>query len=241
MSEHLKSAGSSPPSRNLGSLPRRYSGLLRSRGLKRTLRIIRANTDDALFDFRYGVRTGRMVGLGDLEVVGDNREQGYYYQPVRVLVFRSALDSFKIPPDGIFVDYGSGKGRALLLSIEYGFERAVGIEFSPDLCRMAEDNLDRFRTRTGRRFESRVLNEDAACYQVNDDDCVFFLYDPFGQKVLEQVLGNIRHSLQSKPRAIHVIYAYPVHRQVLDDDPFWRTVAETTSGGFDPFVYYQPR
>jgi len=27
----------------------------------------------------------------------------------------------------------------------------------------------------------------------------------------------------------------------LDDDPFWRLVAETTSGGLDTFLYYQPR
>ena len=241
MSDTLKTPPSSPPSRSLSSLPNRYLYLLRNRGLKRTVKIIRAHADDALFELRYGVRTGRMVGLGDLEVVGDNKDQGYYYQAVQVSVFRSVFDSFQIPADGVFVDYGSGKGRAVMLSIEYGFHRAVGIEFARDLCREAEHNLDKFRARTSGHFEARVLNGDAACYQVHDDDCVFFLYDPFGKKVLEQVLCNIRLSLQSKPRLIHVVYGYPVHRQVLDDDPFWRVAGETTSGGFDPFVYYQPR
>jgi ribosomal protein S18 acetylase RimI-like enzyme len=239
--ESPQTPGSSPPSRTLISLPIRYLHLLHSRGFKRTLNIVNANANDALFELRYGVHTGRMVGLRDLEVVGDNRDQGYYYQAVRALVFRSAFDYFQIPSSGIFVDYGSGKGRALMLAIEYGFDRAVGIEFAIELCREAEGNLSKFRARSNRDFEARILNLDAACYTVNDDDCVFFLYDPFGKEVLEQVLSNIRHSLQSKPRLIHVVYAHPLYRQLLDDDPFWRTVGDTTSGGFDTFVYYQPR
>jgi hypothetical protein len=193
-----------------------------------------------LFDLRYGVSTDRYVDLKDLKVVGDNRDEGVSYQPIKSLVFRSAIDSFQIPTDGVFVDYGSGKGRAMLLSILYGFHCVVGIEFAQELCREAENNLDKFRARTGRRFGARVLNVDAARYPVNDDDCVFFLYNPFERKVVEQVLVNIRHSLQSKPRLIHILYANPVHRRVLDDDPFWSTVGETDSDGLETFVYYQP-
>ena len=195
----------------------------------------------SVFDFRYGVRTDQWVELSDLEVVGDNRDQGRSYQPIRPLIFRSALDSFKIPREGVFVDYGSGKGRVLMLSVLSGFHRTVGIEFAPDLCRVAEHNLDKFRARTGMQFEALVLNVDAACYKVNDDECVFFLFNPFDGEVLEQVLRNIRYSLQHKPRSIHIIYANPVHRQVLDNDPFWLNVGETDCGGFETFVYYQAR
>lgn len=240
MSEPLQTARSSLPRSRLSSLPSRSFNSLRSRGIRPTLRIIRAYVDDALFDLRYGVRTNRWVDLKDMEVVGDNRDQGCNYQPVKALAFRLAFDSFKIPPDGVFVDYGSGKGRGLLLSILYGFHRAVGIEFAPGLCREAEHCLDTFRVRTGRDFEAHVLNQDAVCYPVNDDDCVFFLFNPFERKVLEHVLRNIRHSLQSKPRSIHIVYANPVHRQVLDGDPFWRAVGETDSGGLETFVYYRP-
>ena len=240
MSETHHTARSSLPRSRLSSLPSRSLNSLRSRGIRPTLRIVRAYADDALFDLRYGVHTNRWVDLGDLEVVGDNRDQGCNYQAVKALAFRSAMDSFQIPSDGVFVDYGSGKGRALLLSILYGFRRAVGIEFAPGLCREAEHSLDRFRARTGRSFEARVLNLDAVCYPVNDDDCVFFLFNPFERKVLEQVLSNIRRSLESKPRSIHIVYTNPVHRRVLDDDPFWRTIGETDSGGLETFVYYRP-
>lgn len=232
MSEHPQKAVSSLPSRSLHSL--------RSRGLRPTLRIIGSYADDAFFDRRNGVHTRRWVNLRDLDVVGDNKDQGINYHPIKVRVFRSAFDLFRIPCDGVFVDYGSGKGRVMVLSILYGFQRSVGVEFASSLSRDSEDNLDRFRTRTGRRFDARVLNVDAALYPVDDDDCVFFLYNPFGRKVLQQVLTNIRRSLESRPRSIHVVYANPVHRKAFDDDPFWETAGETDSGGLETFVYYRP-
>ncbi|MGZ5369812.1 class I SAM-dependent methyltransferase [Aeromicrobium sp.] len=241
MSENPQNAEYSLPSRSLRTLPGRSLKSLRSRGIRSTLRIIRSHAGSALFDLRYGVHTDQWVNLDELELVGDNRDKGNAYQPIRPLMFRSAMDSFRIPRDGVFVDFGSGKGRVLLLAILYGFHRAVGVEFARELCHDAEHNLDKFRKRTGKDFEARVLDLDAAAYQVDDDDCVFFLFNPFGRDVLEQVLSNIRQSLASKPRPIHVVYANPVHRQVLDDDPFWRTVEETTSGGIETFVYYQPR
>lgn len=229
------------PSRSVTTLPRRSVNSLRRRGLKPTLRYIRAYADDAWFDRRYGVQTDRWVALKDLEVVGDNKAQGGNYQPIKADQFRSAIRYFQIPTNGVFVDYGSGKGRVLFLAILYGFNRVAGVEFATALCEEADHNFESFRRRTGREFEAHTVNVDAAEYSVNDDDCVFFMNNPFNSEVLEQVLDNIRLSLRSKPRAIHLIYVNPHHRRLLDDDPFWRLINETDSGGLEPAVYYQPR
>jgi SAM-dependent methyltransferase len=173
--------------------------------------------------------------------VGNNKNEGGNYQPIKADQFRSAVSFFQIPTDGAIVDYGSGKGRVLLLAILYGFHRVVGVEFAQALCEDAERNFERFRERTGREFAARVVNVDAADYEVRDDDCVFFLNNPFTSKVLGNVLANIRLSLQSRPRRIHIVYVNPFQRQVLDGDPFWRLVAETDSGGLETAVYYQSR
>ena len=191
---------------------------IRSRGLKPTFRIIRGYKDDAMFDFRYGVNTCRPVDLKDIEVVGDNRDQGVKYQPIKSRVFRSAINKFRIPPDGVFVDYGSGKGRILLLAVLYGFQQTVGVEFAKDLFSTAEHNVQPFRDRTGMQFDARILNQDAACYQVNDDDCVLFLYNPFQRDVLEQVLNKIRLSLHSKPRSI-----FTLSMRIPSTATFWMT------------------
>ncbi|HEY1990434.1 MAG TPA: hypothetical protein VGG43_13275 [Acidimicrobiales bacterium] len=231
---------SSLPSRSIVTLPRRSINSIRRRGLRPTLRFIRAYADDALFERRYGVHTDQWIALDDLAVVGDNKDLGQNCQPIKADVFRSVMNCFQIPPDGVFVDFGSGLGRVLLLAILNGFDRVVGVEFAEAVCEEAEHNLAKFRDRTGRQFESRVVNVDAASYSIGDDESVFFFHNPFDGTVLERVLKNIRLSLRSRPRPVHVVYVVPKHRQLLDDDPFWRVITETDSGGLSTAVYYQP-
>ena len=234
-----------PAGRNVGSLPKlgglpnRALNSLRSRGLKPTLRMIRAYAEDALFELKYGVRTHRSVDLQDLDIVGDNRGSSYSYVPVKVLLFRDALNEFGIPAHGTFVDLGSGKGRALSLAALYGFRRVVGVEFAQELCSNAEHNVKKFRERTRSQFEVEVFNVDAARYPVADDDHVFFFYNPFGSEVLSQVLINILDSLHRNPRPIHVVYAHPTQRHLLDANPLWRLMGETTSGGIETVLHYQ--
>ena len=45
-----------------------------------------------------------------------------------------------------FVDLGAGKGRALLMASDYPFQRIVGVEFMPDLCRAAQKNIAGYST-----------------------------------------------------------------------------------------------
>jgi predicted RNA methylase len=40
-----------------------------------------------------------------------------------------------------FVDFGSGKGRVLLVASHYPFREVVGVEFSPELQKIAEGNI----------------------------------------------------------------------------------------------------
>jgi len=241
VAETWRTRGHELPSRRLTTVPRRTVDFLREHGIRATLRKIRAHVDNALFDRRYGVQSDQWVALDDLTVVGDNRDLGGNCQPVKPLAFKAAMNRFRIPPDGVFVDLGSGSGRALMMAALFGFRRLVGVEFAVDICDLAEQNLETFRGRTGKQFEYRILNLDASDYQVADDDCVFFLYNPFDQPVLEAVLRNIRRSHEAEPRSIHLVYGNPWHRQVLDDDPFWLAVDETDTGGLEDFVHYRPR
>ena len=180
----------------MGRLPNRALNSLRSRGPGPTLRMIRAYAEDAVFELKYGVRTRRWVDVQDLDIVGENRSSSYSYVPVKVLLFRDALNEFGIPAHGTFVDLGSGKGRALSLAVLYGFRRVVGVEFAQELCSHAEHNVRKLRERTGRQFEVEVLNMDAARYSVADDDHVFFFYNPFGSEVLSRV-GADKPALRS--------------------------------------------
>ena len=59
-----------------------------------------------------------------------------------------------------FIDFGCGKGKVLLLAAELPFQRIIGIEFSPALARVAEENLKSYR---GKR---RCSNVQVTCADV---------------------------------------------------------------------------
>jgi len=241
VTETPRTGGAELPSRRLTTVPRRAIAFLRTHGVRATLRKMRAHVDNAVFDRRYGVASDQWVAVTDLAVVGDNQDLGANCQPIKPLAFKAAMDAFQVPRDGVFVDFGSGAGRALMLAAQAGFHRLVGVEFATDVCDVAERNLDTFRAKAGVEFEYRILNLDATDYVVDDDDRVFFLYNPFDRPVLDAVLANIRRSYESSPRPIHLVYGRPLQRQALDDDPFWIAVDETDTGGLEDFVHYRPR
>ena len=61
--------------------------------------------------------------------------RGYPYKATRVLPLRKLFCIIKgmIPVDSIFVDFGCGKGRALLIASEYNFKSVRGVEFAHEL------------------------------------------------------------------------------------------------------------
>ena len=47
------------------------------------------------------------------------------------------------PGQDVFVDYGAGKGRTVVLASTYQFKRVIGVELAPELAAIAEENLFR--------------------------------------------------------------------------------------------------
>ena len=75
---------------------------------------------DRAFDSRHGVETGGIIQLNQLQIAGSSWEQGVPYWAIDPGVFTQLLGAFSIQHDNFtFIDYGSGKGRAVLLASEY--------------------------------------------------------------------------------------------------------------------------
>ncbi len=126
------------------------------------------------------------------------RNDGLDYSPVP---FRAFFRAMKHVPDelltGTFLDYGAGKGRALVLAARYyKFRRVVGVEMNVQLCREAAHNLKK-HVAAGR---AEVICTDAATYQPPCDTTVFFLFNPFLGETMKMVVHNLRESLVESPR-----------------------------------------
>jgi SAM-dependent methyltransferase len=183
----------------------------------------------ARVDRKYGSETSGRVPLERLDIESPNLEDGVQYEPVTEIYLRRALRAMRIPPHTFaFVDLGSGKGRPLLIAADYSFTRVIGVEFSPTLHRIAQRNIARFRARTGsaQRFELHL--GDAASFDFPPEPVALHLYNPFGERVLDQVLSRLEESLEESPRDVIVFYVNPVHRWLLDKAPFLRRIKATS-------------
>ncbi|MFA7348744.1 MAG: class I SAM-dependent methyltransferase [Desulfurivibrionaceae bacterium] len=190
---------------------------VKDKGLARTVSIIFNRMFDFHFDWKYKTDTRNKVSLHDLTVNGENKARGSFYQPTMALSFNRLLDTVPLPPDSVLVDFGCGKGRVLLLAVLRGIRKAVGIEFSPELCAIARNNIKIVEQATGSRLNVAVIEGDVTQYVIEDDQNVFFFFNPFDDVVLEAVVKNMKKSLHRKPREIAVIYYNPVHSHILDN------------------------
>lgn len=186
---------------------------------------------DAEFDRRFGVKTGGNIDLVDLTVLPTpSRTYGRGYQATSETLFAKMLSA--VPADlenFIFVDFGSGLGRVLLLASEHPFRAIRGVEFSPDLHKIACDNIRSYRSHTQKCRDVASICHDAAEYTIPEGDAVFYFYNPFHEPVMTRVMQNIQHSLQKNPRKAYLIYYNPVARNIIDRSPVFRLTAEAST------------
>ena len=151
------------------------------------------------FDRRLGVRTR---GYSDLR-----------YEPTPAEVFHEIIAKIPFDPgDFVFVDFGSGKGKVLMLAAHYPFRRVVGCELWEDLHRIAVENLASFRERSACAVAITPLRIDAAEFPLPDEPLVLYFFNPFPEAVLSRVLENLRESLARAPRRVYVLFYGPVRR-----------------------------
>ena len=176
---------------------------------------------DRKFDREHGVDTARIVHLQALEIESDNRELGVRYQATNPDLFRERIADLPIDHSRyVFVDFGSGKGRALMLASEFPFRRIVGVEFSPELTEIARRNLGSYRSERRRCEDVELVCTDAVEYEIPDDPVVLYFYNPFDEPVLRRVLARIRASLEARPRPGFVVTTGETSRQAIEEAGF---------------------
>lgn len=185
-------------------------------GFVQTFAIMWSVVVDLGFDRRFGTDTFRRIPREEIRTDSENIVHCVNYGASKAMPFMRLMDRLKLPKDGVFVDLGSGKGRALMLASRYGFRKVIGIEFSEELCATARDNLGKFLRKCPSRSQVEVINSDVTRYRMQDDETVFFLLDPFHAPVLTAVMDNLRASLARRPRAIWLIYSVPRESEAID-------------------------
>lgn len=207
------------------------------RGIGRTLTVGLSYAEDYLFDWRNGTDTIRRVEVGTLDFSSSNKAQAKTYGATKARPFLKLLDLLNLPRDATFVDIGSGKGRVLMLAAQAGFRRIVGIDFSPQLCEIATQNVEAFRKHTHTNAQIHIQQADATEYEFTADQRVFFMFDPFLPTVLRPVIQNLGQSITRFPRQCWLIYLAPKYHQTIAETNVFPEPRDFTLFGADYKVY----
>jgi hypothetical protein len=158
------------------------------------------------FDRELNIETTDIVHLNALAVGGTTAEHGTGYQPSDPDLFSGIVRSLTIDLGKYtFVDFGSGKGRVVLMAAMLPFRRIVGVEFAEALHQIACDNKARFPTDKLRCEHVELLRMDAVDFVIPEGPLVLYFHNPFDKVVMDRVASNISRSATQRPRPIYVI------------------------------------
>jgi SAM-dependent methyltransferase len=168
------------------------------------------NPLDWFWDLRFGIKT-----FGYHPAEGHESGARWYLHFVPSVyddLFR-AFRAVGLNRDDVFVDVGSGLGRAVFAAAHAGVQKATGIEYVAGLHAAAERN----------RHTCRL---DRSCIAFHCGDAldidisaatVLFLFHPFGANTMAPFLEKLRHDRQAAKvtHAVRIIYYNPVFPDVF--------------------------
>ncbi len=151
-----------------------------------------------------------------LEELNLPEDRCHYYADSGGPHLDKVLKTLKITARDSVVDFGSGKGGALITLSRYPFARIAGVEISPELVTIAKENLAKLD------IKNVTMNVcDAVNFADLDEFNYFYFFSPFPAAVMSAVVRNIRASLTNKPRKATIIYFNPeCHDAMVTDSPF---------------------
>lgn len=199
---------------------------VRDRGFGPTLDLARKNIAyelrwylDRRFDRMHGTETSDRIELAQLDVVGDNRDQGVYYEPTSTRMFRRVMAQVAAKvtfSDFSFIDYGSGKGRTLLMASDYPFRTIIGVEFSRELHETAQRNIAVYRGRRQRCNDLVSIHSDATVYDPPPGDLLVYFFNPFLKEVMMRVLANLARVARQNGSRVVLVYLNPLSSDVVE-------------------------
>ena len=185
---------------------RSFASVLREHGVRALFRAITNRLYIRWFEWRLGIRSEAVI---DLKELGIKNELFRPYVPTDYRSFHTILRALEIrPTEDVFLDFGSGMGRAVIVAAKYPFRKIYGIEVAPQLNQVARQNVSNALPRLKCR-DIELITTDAREFAIPDEVTAIYFFNPFGGEVLADVLQNIRASVRRQPRALRLICKIP--------------------------------
>jgi SAM-dependent methyltransferase len=167
---------------------------------------------EKVVDRRRGTDTSRIV---DLATAGLHTDGRIPYVPSGWRSLPSALRHIPVSEDDVFLDLGCGKGRVVLQAAERPFKRVIGVELSPELIAVAQENLHAVRHKL-RCQNVELIQADITTWAIPDDVTILYAYNPVRGELFDAAMKAMIASYDRNPRPLYLLYRYPREHDALE-------------------------
>ncbi|MBP6686240.1 MAG: class I SAM-dependent methyltransferase [Lacibacter sp.] len=169
---------------------------------------------------KYGINTTSANELTEFKIKGNQLAHATEYMPVNYFTIEQVLDHLpEKAKQGMFLDIGCGKGRALCVAAAYGFIKLYGIDFAKQLIDQAEQNLLLAKKRYP-NLNYELSWSDISTLEIGKEVSTVFLFNPFDEVLMKKIIQKINSSLQQNPRELYVLYCSPRHEELFFADGY---------------------
>jgi hypothetical protein len=188
------------------------------------------------FDTAHGVETSGLIAAGNLITGHPNDAHVTAYYGVAPSILRTLIELWRTtnPPHPIshynFIDFGSGKGRAMLVASQLPFRQVIGIELNPTLADIAQSNIDHWIEMHAADDTAspiapiHLYEQDALTFDLPRVPTLAFLFHPFEAPVLKLLLRRLETSFAKRPGSppLDLLYVNSECRALLDQHPAFK-------------------
>ncbi|SHN87809.1 hypothetical protein [Bradyrhizobium erythrophlei] len=172
------------------------------------MRLAVEDRSNRAFDERHRVETAREEALGELGLSPNDAQRGNgVYRVTWDWLIEKALARLDIDfRRYTFIDYGSGKGKAMLIAARRPFKSIIGIEFARHLHEIAAANCQTYRNLDQKCHSLLPIFGDVLHYPLPPGPIICFMCNPFDHKTLRAVFNNWRERYQRGEQEIRILY-----------------------------------
>lgn len=171
---------------------------------------------ESLLEWRYGLDTSGFVYLDKFGLQSPER---IWHDPSDMFGILRAFRKLGVKENDVFIDFGSGKGRAVFLAaLRFPFKRILGVEISEELNTIAKRNIERNRSHL-RCKNVTLITSDILEFDIPDDVTVAYLYCPVVGDPFKKVIDKLVESVDRSSRLLRIVYNFPFeHSHLLKNE-----------------------
>lgn len=179
---------------------------LTTMGWLEALKMYRYRIEDKWRDWTLGVNTQSFIPGSELGYSTDC----HAYEATTYATLDAIFRVLNPQKGDVFLDYGCGLGRAVLVAATYPYTRVIGVELTTWLAESARLNVANARPRLACK-QVEIATADACRLELPDDVNTIFLFNPFSGETMKEVQEQIYQSMQRSARRMQIVYMYPTN------------------------------